>query len=78
MTSEELTVAGLMLYGRKGWKVKLARDLGINHSTVHRMLVSGKIPGPVAAAVKGWLGERAARLKRRPAKPTPDNQGVKP
>lgn len=83
MTPEELTAAGVKLYGRKGWKKKLSRDLGLNYSTIHRMLVSGRIPGPVQAAVRSWLAAWQRQYDRKyalrpPPLTTGTDQGVKP
>lgn len=55
MNADELKVAGRKLYGY-GWQTRLAKELGVDGSTVRRW-VSGAIPvpGPAAAAVECFL-----------------------
>jgi hypothetical protein len=74
MTPADFIKAGQRLYGRKKWKFCLARDLGINVSTVHRMtqldttvdppvFKRAQIPGPCEIALKAMLENKKARDK---------------
>jgi len=56
MTPEELRDIGTELYGEVGWKVALAKDLGINVSTIKRWS-AGKfeISPPTALAIRCLL-----------------------
>lgn len=84
MTPDQLKTTAIKIYGRKKWKPSLARDLGLDTSTVFRMMHREQVPGPVEVAVRGLLDhrqreielERAARKlvprkfrKRSPRKP---------
>ena len=55
MTLKELENIAIEMYGKKGWRTKLANDLCVSPSTVHRWL-SGRVPIPhtTALAVR-WL-----------------------
>ena len=59
LSSSELKDAGERLYGGYGWQSKLARDLGIDSSTVRRW-VSGAVPVSTMAeaAIRCWLREK--------------------
>ena len=64
MTPEDLVRIGQKLYGRKGWRSKLAADLGVDPVTVWRLVKSGKeIPGPYDVAIVGMLNQRTAQLE---------------
>ena len=56
MNGHQLKKAAILLYGERGWQVKLAEDLRRNVSSVRRW-TSGQVPvpGPVQAAVWGFL-----------------------
>lgn len=55
MTGEELKDAAIKLFGERGWQSALALRLGIERTQVWRYVTTGKVPGPVAAAVQCWL-----------------------
>jgi len=79
MKPDELKRAGIRLYGRKGWRIKLAEALALNPSTVWRMESRGSIPGPVEVAVRGLLqNKRANDLIRKLAKETEPRLEKKP
>jgi hypothetical protein len=63
MTPEQFIQTGQRLYGRKAWKAHLARDLGIDVSTVHRMAKRPQIPGAYEVALKAMLANRQAQAK---------------
>lgn len=55
MTGDELKEAAIKLFGERGWQSALALHLGIDRTQVWRYVTTGKIPGPVQAAVKCWM-----------------------
>lgn len=61
LTPAELATSGIKLYGRKKWKSHLARDLGVNVSTIHRIGHRAQVPGPYEVAVAGLLVNKVAR-----------------
>jgi hypothetical protein len=63
MTPAQFIATGQRLYGRKKWKAYLARDLGIDVSTVHRMVKRAQIPGAYEIALKAMLANHQARVK---------------
>lgn len=72
MTPGEFIKAGQRLHGRKKWKSALARALGVDVSTVHRMtqrdastaaFKRAQVPGPYEIAVKAMLENKRARDK---------------
>lgn len=59
MTPDEFVQAGVALYGKR-WKAPLARALNIDPSMIWRYVTGAvEIPGPVAAAVRCFLREKA-------------------
>lgn len=52
-TVDVVTTAEL-LYGDK-WKLRMAEALGIDRTSLWRILASGEAPGPVLAALRAWL-----------------------
>ena len=76
MTAEELRRAAILLFGERGWMSRLAEALDVDRSTASRWFAGVPIPGPVAAALNGWLllykitGQRPDHLnvlaRRRP------------
>ena len=63
MTPDQFIQTGQRLYGRKAWKAHLARDLGIDVSTVHRIVKRPQIPGAYEIALKAMLANHQARAK---------------
>lgn len=55
MTPEELRQAAILLFGERGWMSRLAEGLDVDRSTVSRWFAGLPIPGPVAAAIRGWV-----------------------
>lgn len=55
MTGEALKEAAIKLFGERGWQAALAAHLGVDRTQVWRYVTTGKVPGPVAAAVTCWL-----------------------
>ena len=62
MTPDELQTAAHKIYGRKKWKPKLAADLGVNTSTIFRIMHREQVPGPVEVAVKALLENRKRQV----------------
>jgi hypothetical protein len=63
VTPSQLETAAHKIYGRKKWKPSLARDLGVDTSTIFRIMHREQVPGPVEVAVKGLLQNRLAQIK---------------
>lgn len=61
MTPDQLRLAGIKLHGSKHWKLYLARDLGVNVATIHRMTHRGQVPGPYAIAIASLLAQKKNR-----------------
>ena len=54
MSGDELKAQAIAWFGERGWQSKLAALLGIDRSTLWRMIVNDAVTGPVAAAVRCW------------------------
>jgi len=54
MTPQELEHLFTARYGTARWKTRLAKRLGVDKSTVWRILKRKRVPGPVEAAVRCW------------------------
>lgn len=54
MTGDDLKAQGIAWFGERGWQTKLAALLGIDRSTLWRMIQNDSVTGPVAAAVQCW------------------------
>ena len=63
MTPDQFILAGQRLHGKKFWKARLARDLGVNPATIHRLVKREQIPGPYEIAVKAMLDNKRQRDK---------------
>ena len=61
MTPTELRSAGMKMYGKTGWRHKLATDLGVNPVTIWRMMKKERIAGPYEVAVRGMLENKKRR-----------------
>jgi hypothetical protein len=55
MTGDELKQAGIKMFGERGWQSSLALHLGLHRTQIWRYVRSDRVPGPVSAAVNGWL-----------------------
>lgn len=75
MTPDQLKLAGKELYGT-GWQTKMAKELGVDGSTVRRW-ISGSVPvpNPAAAAVQCFLARR--RETYALAQPSQPSKGSK-
>lgn len=87
MTPDQLKTTAVKIYGRKKWQVHLARDLGVDVSTIHRIMHREQVPGPYEVALRGLaehrrqevILEKAARkllprkfrVRKSPRKPKP-------
>lgn len=67
MTAEGFRRAAKKLFGpERGWQSRCAEALGVDKASVSRW-ISGrvaKVPGPVEAAIKGWLQKAEAKRRR--------------
>ena len=61
MTPADLRSAGMKMYGKTGWRHKLATDLGVNPVTIWRMMKKERIAGPYEVAVRGMLENKKRR-----------------
>ena len=61
MTPEAFKAAAARVYKRPDWKSALARDLGVDVCTVHRMLHRPEVSGPWSIAIKAMLDKRLAQ-----------------
>ncbi len=55
MSGEHLKKAAITLFGERGWQSALASHLEIDRTQVWRYITTGRLPGPVKAAVRAWL-----------------------
>lgn len=46
------------MYGRRLWKSRLARDLGVNVCTIHRMMHREQVPAVYDVAIAGMVEHR--------------------
>ena len=60
MSADEFVATGEALHGKR-WKAPLARSLGLDPATVWRYATGADIPGPVVAALRCFLREKARR-----------------
>jgi hypothetical protein len=63
VNSDQFIKTGIRLHGRKIWKARLARDLGVDVSTIHRIAKRLLVPGPVEIAIKALVNNRIAQDK---------------
>jgi hypothetical protein len=63
MTPLEFCKIGRRIYQSDFWKAYLARDLGIDVSTVRRIAKRAEIPGPYEVAMKAMLNATIAKEK---------------
>ena len=49
------------MYGRKKWKACLARDLGVDVSTIHRIGKKDRVPSVYEIAIAGMIHNWEAR-----------------
>ena len=74
MISKEREAEILRLYHAESWRVNtIARQLGVHHTTVQRVLVQAGIPSEKLTARRRRTLHRAARVVRvrsRPGAPT--------
>lgn len=62
MTPDSFKQTALKVYGRKKWQVHLAADLGVDVSTIHRMMHRPQIPGPYEVALNGIWNNRRQQI----------------
>lgn len=55
MTPDAFIAHAIKIYGRKKWKPKLAADLGVDVSTIHRIVKRPQVPGPYEVALNGMM-----------------------
>ncbi len=72
MSPEQFIKTAKRIYGHKHWKRDLARDLGVHHTTIHRIasprgtdssLVHRQIPGPYEVALLAMLQNHIRQLE---------------
>jgi hypothetical protein len=62
VTPEQFIAGAVKVYGRKKWKPKLAADLGVDVSTIHRIVKRDQIPGPYEVALRGLMAHRSQEV----------------
>lgn len=70
MRGVELKKAAIRLFGQERWRSEMADRLGLDRTTIWRYVEEeSPIPGPVIAAVRGWLAvDREKRRRAREAR----------
>lgn len=51
------------IYGRKKWQSSLARDLGVDPSTIFRIMHREQVPGPYEVAIRGMWDQRKREIE---------------
>ena len=62
MTPADFVKTAIRVYGRKKWKPQLARDLGVDVSTIHRICKREQVPGPYEVALRGLMEHRRQEI----------------
>jgi hypothetical protein len=62
VTPADFVQTAIRVYGRKKWKPQLARDLGVDVSTIHRIVKRDQIPGPYEVALRGLIAHRQQEI----------------
>jgi hypothetical protein len=62
MTPDQMKAKAIYIYGRKKWKPQLARDLGVDVSTIHRIVKREQVPGPYEVALNGLMEHRRQEI----------------
>ena len=62
MTPEQFIAISHKIYGRKKWKPQLARDLGVDVSTIHRIVKRTQVPGSYEVALRGLMAHRQQEI----------------
>jgi methylphosphotriester-DNA--protein-cysteine methyltransferase len=62
VTPADFVSTAIRVYGRKKWKPQLARDLGVNVSTIHRIVKREQVPGPYEVALNGLMEHRRQEI----------------
>lgn len=55
MKGDDLKSWAIAQFGERGWQTKLAALLGIDRTTLWRMIQNDMVSGPVSAAVRCWM-----------------------
>lgn len=62
MIPADFVKTAIKVYGRKKWKPQLARDLGVDVSTIHRIVKRPQVPGPYEVALNGLMEHRRQEI----------------
>lgn len=63
MIPADFQKTAVRIYGRKKWKVSLARDLGVDPSTIFRIMHREQVPGPYEVALRGMWDQRRREIE---------------
>ena len=63
VTPADFIKTAIRVYGRKKWKPQLARDLGVDVSTIHRICKRDQVPGPYEVALNGLMEHRRQEIE---------------
>jgi hypothetical protein len=65
LTPGEFKSIAIQIYGARHWKLLLSRDLGVNVSTIHRMMLRPHITASAALALRGLLEHHRQRTEKK-------------
>ena len=64
MSPEQFIKTSKRIYGHKHWKAMLARDIGVHHTTIHRLAARKQdVPGPYEVALLAMLANHIRQLE---------------
>jgi len=64
MSPEQLIKKAKRIYGHKHWKMLLSRDIGVHHTTIHRLAARKQdVPGPYEVALLAMLANHIRQLE---------------
>jgi hypothetical protein len=63
MTPDQFQKTAVRIFGRKHWKAQMARAMGVDVSTIHRLGKRDQIPGPYEVALQGMLAHALEQRK---------------
>jgi len=64
MSPEQFIKTAKRIYGHKHWKAMLAKDIGVHHTTIHRLAARRQdVPGPYEVALLAMLQNHIRQLE---------------
>ena len=79
MTPIEFKTKAMRIYGKRGWVEKLARVIGVNRTTIFRMMGREQVAGPYEVALLGLVEQhrREREIEKAARKLLPRKRRVK-